>query len=132
VSAQRAQWTWLAGSVVHAIHEVQLAEHGGPGGIRDANLLASALARPQQPASYETPDAAALAASYGFGIARDHPFNDGNKRSAFVAIELFLALNGHELSASDADCVFQMLDLAAGKLDEQTFADWIRRHLESA
>ncbi len=132
MSARRAQWTWLAESVVHAIHEAQLAEHGGLGGIRDANLLVSALARPQQLASYGSPDAAALAASYGFGIARNHPFNDGNKRTAFVAIELFLVLNGHELAAPDADCVFQMLDLAAGTLDESALADWIRQHLEPA
>ncbi len=125
-------WLWLAGSVIHAVHEEQLAEHGGSTGVRDANLLASALARPEQLAHYGTPDVAGLAASYGFGISRNHPFVDGNKRTAFVAVELFLALNGFELMASDADCVVSMLELAAGNMPEEAFAAWIRQRMKKA
>lgn len=123
-------WTWLAPGLIQAVHDEQLAEHGGDAGVRDANLLASALARPQQLAHCGAPDAAELAASYGFGISRNHPFVDGIKRTAFVAMELFLALNGFELMASDAECVVNMLDLAAGKLPESEFANWIQSHIE--
>ena len=123
-------WTWLEAALIHAVHEEQLAEHGGGSGLRDANLLASALARPEQLAHYGSPDVADLAASYGFGISRNHPFVDGNKRTAFVAVELFLALNGFELNAPDADCVINMLELAAGHMPEADFAVWIRRHLQ--
>jgi death on curing protein len=122
-------WRWLDGALIHAVHDEQLAEHGGGAGVRDANLLESALARPKQPAHHGTPDAADLAASYGFGISRNHPFARANKRTAFVAVELFLALNGFELEASDADCVVNMLDLAAGKLQEADFAQWIRQNI---
>jgi death-on-curing protein len=114
--------------VLYAVHEEQLTEHGGAAGVRDAGLFESALARPQNLALYEKPDAAGLAASYGFGIARNHPFIDGNKRTAFVAAELFLDLNGFELLADDADCVMTMLAVATGEMDEATFAEWIRRH----
>lgn len=124
------RWNWLDGGVVDAVHAEQLAEHGGAPGTRDNGLLESALARPQHLAAYETPDAAALAAAYGFGIARNHPFVDGNKRTAFVAVELFLDLNGWELTALDADCVLTMLQLAAGDLSEAAFANWIRAHLQ--
>ena len=123
-------WRWLAADVIHAVHEEQLAEHGGGTGVRDANLLASALARPEQLAHYGSPDAADLAASYGFGLSRNHPFIDGNKRTAFVAVELFLALNGFELVATDADCVIRMLKLASGELPEVEFADWLR-HIQN-
>ena len=120
------QWVWIEPSVVHAVHERQLAEHGGPTGLRDAGLLDSALARPRQLAAYGVPDHADLAAAYGFGIARNHPFVDGNKRTAFVCIELFLQLNGHVLSASDVDCVLRMRALASGELAENDLARWIR------
>ncbi len=123
-------WRWLAADVIHAVHEEQLAEHGGGTGVRDANLLASALARPEQLAHYGSPDAADLAASYGFGLSRNHPFIDGNKRTAFVAVELFFALNGFELVATDADCVIRMLKLASGELPEVDFADWLR-HIQN-
>ena len=123
-------WRWLDGALIHAVHEEQLAEHGGGTGVRDANLLASALARPEQLAHYGTPDAADLAASYGFGLSRNHPFIDGKKRTAFVAVELFLALNGFDLVATDAHCVVNMLDLAAGTLPEADFAAWIRQHIQ--
>jgi death-on-curing protein len=121
-----SRWRWLDADAINAIHEAQLAEHGGIAGTRDAGLLESALARAQNLAAYGEPDLADLAAAYGFGIARNHPFADGNKRTAFVAVELFLDLHGFELSASDADCVLTMLALAAGDLDERSFATWIR------
>ncbi len=121
-------WVWLDAGVIEAVQAEQLAEHGGAAGTRDRGLLESALARPQHLASYEEPDAASLAAAYGFGIARNHPFVDGNKRTAFVAVELFLDLNGMALDAADSDCVVTMLKLAAGELDEAAFADWIRTH----
>jgi death on curing protein len=122
-------WIWLDAQVLLAVHEEQLAEHGGASGMRDAGLFESALARARHLAAYGTADVADLAAAYGFGLARNHPFADGNKRTAFVAVELFLILNGHELAADDGDCVLTMLALAAGELDEQAFADWIREHL---
>lgn len=121
-------WIWIPLPIIIAVHDEQLAEHGGLRGIRDQSLLESALARPEQLAAYSTPDAAALAAAYGYGIARNHPFADGNKRSAFVATLLFLRLNGHNLAANDADKVLVMLDVAAGNISEDAFADWIRRH----
>ena len=121
-------WIWIDPTVVLAIHEEQLAEHGGSPGVRDVGLLESALARPMNLAAYGEPDVAELAASYGFGIARNHPFVDGNKRTAFVSVELFLRLNGYRLSADDSACVLTMLAVAAGEMDEENFADWLRRH----
>ena len=121
-------WVWLDPAVLRAVHEEQLAEHGGAPGTRDAGLLESALARPQHLAAYGEPDVVALAAAYGYGIARNHPFVDGNKRTAFVAVELFLALNGFELTADDTDCVLTMLAVASGDLAEDDFAAWIRGH----
>lgn len=121
-------WTWIQRDVIVAIHEMQLAEHGGLEGVRDAGLLDSALGRPQNLAAYGNPDAAALAAAYGWGISRNHPFIDGNKRTGFVAAELFLSLNGCELMADDADCVLTMLGVAAGDLSEDAFAAWLRQH----
>ena len=124
------EWTWIADSVVLAIHEAQLAEHGGMVGIRDEGLLASALARPRNVEAYgEDPDAASLAAAYGFGVSRNRPFLDGNKRTAFVVMELFLNLNGWTLDADDAVCISMMLTLAAGKLSEAMLATWLRGHL---
>ncbi|MFY7975366.1 MAG: type II toxin-antitoxin system death-on-curing family toxin [Rubrivivax sp.] len=123
-------WVWLSAQVLLAVHDEQLSEHGGAPGTRDESLFHSAMARPLNLAAYGTPDAADLAASYGFGLARNHAFVDGNKRTAFVAVELFLALNGHCLDASDSDCVIAMLALAAGTLSEAEFADWLRRHLQ--
>lgn len=130
--APNPNWVWVVAAVVRAVHDEQLAEHGGAAGLRDAGLLESALARPQQLAAYGQPDAAALAAAYGFGLARNHPFVDGNKRTAFVAVELFLALNGFELIADDADCVMTMLRLAAGEIDEPEFAGWVRANCKAS
>jgi death on curing protein len=131
MSAANTPWTWMASDVLYAVHEEQLAEHGGLAGVRDANALESAVARAQQLANYGNPDVADLAAAYGFGIARNHPFADGNKRTAFVAVELFLWLNGMELTARDPDCVLVILALAAGDLDEPAFAHWIRIHSQA-
>jgi death-on-curing protein len=119
-------WIWIERTVMLAVHDEQLAEHGGAIGLRDEGLFDSAMARPQNLAAYGSPDHADLAAAYGVGLAKNHAFIDGNKRTAFVAVELFLVLNGHELVASDADCVLTMLAVAAGELDEAAFAAWIR------
>ena len=124
------KWIWIDPSVILAVHDEQIAEHGGSAGLRDRGLLESALARPLNLAAYGKPDHADLAACYGVGIAKNHPFVDGNKRTAFVAVELFLTSNGWKLSASDADAVLAMLAVAAGKIDETGFAEWIRRHAE--
>lgn len=124
-----SEWIWIQRSVVLAAHGEQLAEHGGASGIRDMGLLESALARAPNLAAYGDPDAAALAAAYGFGIARNHPFVDGNKRAALIATELFLALNGFDLMVDDAECVVTILALAAGELEEAEFAAWLRAHL---
>lgn len=125
-------WVWVAESVVLAIHEAQLAEHGGMAGVRDENLLASALARPHNLDAYgDKPDVAAVAATYSLGIARNHPFCDGNKRTAFVLMELFLNLNSWVLEASDAECITTMPALAAGNLSEENIAAWLRQHCKS-
>lgn len=123
-----SEWVWIDSAVLLAVHDEQLAEHGGAAGTRDIGLFESAIARPLQLAHYGTPDVADLAAAYGCGIARNHPFVDGNKRTAFVAAELFLGLNGSELQAEDADCVVTMLAVASGQMDEATFANWLREH----
>ena len=126
------KWVWIDPSIILAVHDEQIAEHGGSAGIRDQGLLESALARPLNLAAYGKPDHADLAACYGAGIANNHPFVDGNKRTAFVAVELFLALNGWKLTASDADAVIAMLAVADGTLADAAFADWIRRHAAKA
>ena len=122
-------WIWVALGVAEAAHLEQLAEHGGGEGVRDARLLDSAMARAPNLAAYGEPDAAALAAAYAFGIARNHPFVDGNKRTAAVVSETFLALNGYTLEASDAELVVAFLALAAGELSEEELADWFRGHM---
>lgn len=128
MTTNQPDWVWLEAQVLLAVHDAQLAEHGGISGVRDMGLFESALSRPQHLASYQAPDAAALAAAYGYGIARNHPFLDGNKRTAFVAVELFLLLNDYELLATDVDCVMTMLAVAAGEIEEAEFAAWIRVH----
>lgn len=121
-----SDWRWIKETVALAIHDQQLAEHGGAGGVRDMGLLQSALARPQQLAAYDTPDVAALAASYASGIVGNHPFIDGNKRTAFVIANVFLLDHGYDISADDADIVTNVEALASGQLDEAGFAKWIR------
>ncbi len=124
-------WVWISDDVVFAIHEAQLAEHGGITGIRDAGLLSSALARPLNLESYgKDVDVASLAAAYAFGIARNHPFLDGNKRTAFVVMELFLELNGWILKAGDADCIAMMMSLASGDLSKSALVAWLRKHID--
>jgi len=125
---------WIDRSLALAIHERQLAEHGGDSGVRDEALLQSALARPQQLFAYgePPPDLAALAASLAFGLARNHPFIDGNKRTAAVACELFLVLNDAMLQASNIELYPVYLALAEGSLDEAGFADWLRPRLRLA
>lgn len=124
-----ADWVWIQRAVVIAAHGEQLAEHGGAAGVRDLGLLDSALARAENLAAYGDPDVAALAAAYGFGIVRNHPFVDGNKRAALITTELFLALNGFDLMVDDAECVVIILALAASEIDETEFAAWLRQHL---
>lgn len=120
---------WIAIEVAMAAHAEQLAEHGGAEGVRDAGALESAMARPRNLAEYAEPDIAALAAAYAYGIARNHPFVDGNKRTAAVVSETFLMLNGHALVATDAELVVAILALAAGELSEDELADWFRLRL---
>ena len=122
------KWVWIERPVILAAHDEQLAEHGGSAGIRDEGLLDSALARPLNRAAYGKPDAAELAAAYAYGLARNHPFVDGNKRIAFIALELFLALNEHKLVIDDANCAMCLLAVAAGTMKEAALAEWIRRH----
>jgi death on curing protein len=122
-------WIWVSLEVALAAHQEQIAEHGGGEGVRDNGLLDSAMARPQNLALYGEPMAAELAASYAFGIARNHPFVDGNKRTAAVVSETFLILNGSALNATDAELVVAFLALASGELTEEEMADWFRTNL---
>jgi death-on-curing protein len=122
---------WLEKALIVAIHDRQVAEHGGLSGVRDEGLLEPALGRPQQPYAYgePPPDLADLAAALAFGLARNHPFNDGNKRTAYVAYRTFLELNGATLTASDDEKYVTILALAEGKLPEPQFAAWLRQRL---
>lgn len=122
-------WKWINHEVLLLLHDESLAEHGGASGLRDQGLLESALARPLNLALYETPDVADLAAAYGVGLAKNHAFVDGNKRAAFLAVGLLLALNGYRLSATQADATLVMLSVASGNLPEADFANWIRKNL---
>jgi death-on-curing protein len=122
-------WIWVETRDVLAIQEAQLSEHGGAEGVRDQGGLESALARPLNLVAYGEPDAAALAAAYGFGIAKNHPFVEGNKRTAFVTFEFFLELNGYSLTANDVQCVVILLTVADSTSSEAELADWIRRNL---
>jgi len=122
---------WLEKALVMAIHDRQLAEHGGVPGIRDDNLLQSALARPQQLVAYgdPAPDLAELAASLAYGLARNHPFVDGNKRTAFVSCRVFLALNDAELVAEADEKYLTFLALGEGRLSVAQLAQWLREHI---
>ena len=123
---------WLDRQSVILLQAESLAQHGGSSGIRDAGLLDSALTRPISKWNYNSEaDLATLAAAYGFGLARNHPFVDGNKRIAFIATALFLRLNGYRLSSTALDEIQTMLQLAAGELSEEEFAVWIRNHTKS-
>ncbi len=122
-------WRWIDRRLLVLLHDESLAMHGGSSGLRDEGLLESALARPLNLAAYAEPDVAELAACYAFGIARNHPFVDGNKRAAFLAVGLFLGLNGHRLTASQAEATVAMFELAASEWDEPTFAAWLRERI---
>jgi death-on-curing protein len=125
----RVEPAWLTVAEANAIHARQLAEHGGGSGVRDAGLLESALARPINRWTYGDDDPATLAAAYAYGVARNHPFVDGNKRTAWVLARLFLVLNGYRLVFAADDAIRTMLALAAGDLAEEELADWFREHL---
>lgn len=122
---------WLLEETLTAIHHRQIAEHGGSEGLRDEGLLLSALARPQNLLAYgePAPDLASLAAAYAYGIARNHPFVDGNKRTALVAARTFLILNGVDLEATQDDKVLTFLNLAEGTISEEQLAVWIRKRI---
>lgn len=117
---------WLTPEIVIAIHEMQLAEHGGPAGIRDMGMLESALGRPQNKFAYGETDLAVLAAAYGFGVARNHPFIDGNKRTSLMVIYTFLGINDVDFIVPEAEFATIILDLAAGEVSEESLARWIR------
>jgi death on curing protein len=119
---------WLARQLILAIHDEQLAEHGGALGIRDEGLLDSALARPLNRAGYGEPDVAELGALYAIAIARNHPFVDGNKRTAFAALFMFLALNGMEFEPAEVDATVTMLRLASGDMPDEEFSAWVRNN----
>jgi death-on-curing protein len=119
---------WIQRDSVLALHDRLLAEFGGASGIRNENILESALKRPLNRFSYENPTIFELAASYTFGLVRNHPFTDGNKRIEFTTAVLFLELNGYHFVASEADATIQTLALAAGDLDEKQYAAWLRQN----
>ncbi len=123
-------WTWVTLDVATTAHAEQLAEHGGAEGVRDHGALESAMARPMNLALYDEPSVAALAAAYAFGLASNHPFVDGNKRTAAVVSETFLLLNGYTMTASDAELVIAFLDLAAGEFSEVEMAAWFGEFIE--
>lgn len=127
--AKQSEPKWLSRLVVDAIHNDQLREHGGLPGVRDENVLESALARPQQKWHYaDRTDVPMLAAAYAYGLVQNHPYRDGNKRIGFLAMVTFLGVNGHDFSATDAEIVTQFLALAGGHISEDDLADWIREH----
>lgn len=124
-------WRWISREALLLLHDESLAEHGGAAGLRDAGLLDSALARPLNLVAYGKPDLAELAASYAVGLAKNHAFVDGNKRAAFLAIGVLVALNGQRLVASQIDATQAMLAVSAGELDEAAFAAWLRDRLQA-
>ena len=121
-------WKWINRKALLLLHDESLAEHSGATGLRNEGLLDSALARPLNVALYSDPDVAGLAASYGVGLAKNHAFVDGNERAAFLAVGLFLALNGYRLNATQADATLTMLAVAAGQMDEAAMARGLRQH----
>jgi death-on-curing protein len=131
MAARRRTPRWLARVVVDAVHADQLREHGGLQGVHDENALESALARPQQKWAYDGgTDLAVCAAAYAYGLARNHPYRDGNKRIAFLAMATFVGINGYTFDATDEDVVTQFLDLAAGRVAEEELSNWIRRRMQ--
>ncbi len=130
--APKSEPKWVTQDVIMAVHDRQLAEHGGGTRVRDIGMLESALARPMNQWTYGQDDLASLAAAYAFGIARNHPFVDGNKRTAWVAARLFIALNGGALAFDKADAINTVLALAAGDMPEDALAEWLRERLNAA
>ncbi len=126
------RWIWLDAADAVAYHAELVAAHGGDAGLRDRGLLESALARPQNSAAYGTPTAFDLAAAYAFGIAKNHPFVDGNKRVALVLSVTFLELNGWRFIANEVDSAIAFLDLAAGKVSEKKFSGWLEANCRKA
>jgi len=122
-------WRWVVSDVLYAVHDRQLTEHGGGEGVRDRGLIDSALARPQNLAAYDTPDAAAITASYAFGLCRNHGFVDGNKRTAWVIARVFLADNGLGISFDKFEAIRLMEGVAAGRLEEIEIASWFRERI---
>ncbi len=125
-------WRWIRADILYAVHDRQLAEHGGLSGVLDPGRLDAALSRPRNLATYESPDAPALAAAYAYGLARNHGFADGNKRTGWVAARLFLAENGYRLQFDPAEAVRTMESVAAGTLSESELAEWFRQRLQKA
>lgn len=125
MAAEDAEPVWLTLDIMIAIHEMQIVEHGGPPGVRDLGMLDSALSRPKNRWAYGERDLAALAAAYGFGVARNHPFVDGNKRSALMAIFTFLGVNDIDFAPAEADFAAIILALAAGEVNEEGLTRWI-------
>jgi len=124
-----SDWRWIDRRLLILLHDESLSMHGGASGLRDEGLFDSALARPLNLVAYGEPDLAALAASYASGLAQNHPFVDGNKRAAFLSVGLFLGLNGHRLTASQAEATVAVFGLASGEIDEPTFAAWLRERI---
>lgn len=125
------RWIWVDPTALRLLHEESLAEHGGAPGVRDEGMFESAMRRPRNLALYGDPDVADLAAAYAYGLARNHPFIDGNKRVGFLAAGLFLWLNGQRLAATQAEATLTMFALAAGELGEAEYAAWLRAHLRT-
>ena len=130
---RRTQPTWLSRTVVDAIHNDQLREHGGLPGVRDENALESALSRPQQKWHYsDRADVPVLAAAYAFGLVKNHPYRDGNKRIGFLAMVAFLGVNDHDFSATDAEVVAEFVNLAAGRVPEEALVEWVLQRTTKA
>lgn len=125
-------WNWVPKNTVFGAHAKSIAAYGGAAGVRDEGLLESALARPENLAAYREPDAYDLAAACAFGLVKNHPFVDGNKRTAFLTCALFLALNGCSLIAKEEEATAMMLLLAAGETSEDDFARWLKANCEAA
>jgi death-on-curing protein len=124
-------WRWINRSALIRLHDMGIAQFGGASGLRDEGMLDSALNRPEQTAHYGAPDIADLAAAYGYGLIKNHAFIDGNKRVAFLAVGLFLRLNGYALTASQSDATITVLKLAASEISETDFAAWVRKNSQA-
>ena len=132
MTGEREEPRWVSRAVVHAIHVDQIRQHGGSLGLRDEGLLDSALERPRNRWRYDPgSDLARIAAAYGYGLARNHPFVDGNKRVAFQVMYVFLGLNGYRIEAAEPDVVRLVLGVAAGSIEEEPLAEWLRDHIHA-